>query len=119
MTALENYHGVPANTFPRPLFGTGGAADSLVSNIYDTWSTHYETNGIDDDRDGVIDEGANGVDDWGDNKGFDNIDASRLEMESPPPYPHRLRGLQIKIRAIEKYSKQVREVTLYQEFPGE
>jgi type II secretory pathway pseudopilin PulG len=110
--------------------------------VYDTWSDHYEHDGIDNDCDQVIDEGTNGVDDpeyvvslqnpvsidhlqWGrimhsnvtgTGTAFYNsgIDDAR-EQEAPPPYPHALRGIQIRIRVLENDSKQVREVTLVHE----
>ena len=34
----------------------------------------------------------------------------------PPPYPYPLRGIQVKIRAFEPDSKQIREVTVVQDF---
>jgi hypothetical protein len=82
---------------------------------YDTWSLHYEqdgatgvdqnstvtgtdtgTNGLDDDADGVVDEPD--------------------EFDTQPPYPVPLRGIQIKIRVYEPDSRQVREVTVVQDF---
>ena len=38
------------------------------------------------------------------------------ELEAPPPYRYPLRGIQIKIRAFENDTKQVREVTIVNEF---
>lgn len=78
---------------------------------YDTWSMHYDaaignvggvnftgigTNGLDDDSDGVVDDPD--------------------ELQAPPPYPYPLRGVQIKIRVYEPDSRQVREVTVVQDF---
>jgi hypothetical protein len=42
----------------------------------------------------------------------DDID----EQEAPPPYPAPLRGIQVKIRVFEPDSKQIREVTIVQDF---
>ena len=41
----------PAGTYPAP-----------YGSIWDTWSTHYEHDGIDNDLDGLIDEGVDGID---------------------------------------------------------
>ncbi len=38
------------------------------------------------------------------------------EMEAPPPYRYPLRGIQIRIRAFETDTKQVREVSVVHEF---
>ncbi len=83
------------------------------ARVYDTWSTHYEnvgllglstvtyppgrsTNGFDDDGDGIVD---------GDN-----------EKITSPPYPYPLRGIQVKIRVFEPDSRQIRELTIVQDF---
>jgi hypothetical protein len=114
--------------------------------VYDTWSTHYDRdepwwidrNGDnvpqplevegDQDRDGVFNEGANGFDDPVDASGRHYVAQSPpnivgngqvdedLEKEAPPPYPHPLRGIQVKIRVFEPDSRQIREVTVVQEF---
>ena len=122
----RNMAGMPGGAYPAP-FGS----------ILDTWSTHYEHDGLDNDLDGLIDEGTDGIDNpssaststapgTGSNKirsisgvlgafydyGVD--DAS--ELEAPPPYRYPLRGVQIKIRAFEPDTKQVREVTVVHEF---
>ena len=101
--------------------------------VYDTWSSHYESDGIDNDGDGSIDEGTDGLDNPcadeqlpGQSGVGSNIAANKLiqvygvddptEQEAPPPYPYPLRGIQIKIRVFEPDSKQVREITLTHEF---
>jgi len=112
---------------PAPHFGREGAFMSRVYGrqpggaffpaVYDTWSLHYEHNqrlvaGVpvgDEDRDGLFDEGSNGFDDDGAN-GVDDVG----ERETQPPYDVPLKGIQIKIRAIEPGSRQVREVTIVQ-----
>jgi hypothetical protein len=90
-------------------YGTDPTAPAVLrSAVYDTWSTHYERelgngrgiNGFDDPVGGVAD---GIVDDPG-------------EMEFPPPYAAPLRGIQVKIRVFEPDSRQVREVTVIQEF---
>lgn len=92
----------------------------MYGSTYDTWSLHYEgpglwnsytnynttpnaaNNGI-NGINGFDDDNQNGVDDPG-------------EFQYPPPYTTPLRGLQVKIRVYEPDSKQVREVTVVQDF---
>jgi len=94
--------------------GRHPVAPNLVLNAYDTWSTHYETegapglsgtpgrtpgqalNGLDDNSNGIVDD-----------------DTEKL---TSPPYPYPLRGIQVKIRVFEPDSRQVREVTVVQDF---
>jgi prepilin-type N-terminal cleavage/methylation domain-containing protein len=112
----------------RPHFsGTGQLKSGLASanrRTYDTWSTHYEANGLDDDSDSLIDQGTNGLDDDGDGK-FDeppldsNNDGSYEdvgELETSPPYPYPLRGLEVRIRCLDPESLQVRQVTVRHTF---
>jgi hypothetical protein len=96
--------------------------------VYDTWSTHYERNGFDEDYDGVVDEGTDGFDNDMPNSNSPTIQSRTLtgtgiggpddatELESPAPYPVPLRGLQVKIRVFEPDSRQIREITVVQEF---
>ncbi len=104
-----------------------------IAAVYDTWSTHYERDGlannidpyygiglisgkainpfydgsshfaIDPQTNGIDDDNINGIDDPG-------------EAEAPPPYPYPLRGVQIKIRCFEPDTKQIREVTVTHKF---
>ncbi len=100
--------------------GAGGAANGLghygnslqgsptTAKIYDTWSTtlfyvgasgNYSdraSNGLDDDGNGIVDDDG--------------------EKWNPVPYPVPLRGIQVKIRVFEPDSKQIREVTVVQDF---
>jgi prepilin-type N-terminal cleavage/methylation domain-containing protein len=82
-------------------------------HVYDTGSTHYEFNGIDDDDGGTgpIDEGSNNADDNG-----DGIVDDLSERETAPPYPIALRGIEIRIRCFEPSSRQVRQVTVRHTF---
>lgn len=79
--------------------------------IYDTWSFHYEHDGI--DQDGVLgpDQGTNGRDTNSTN-GVDDLS----ERETAPPYPVPLRGIQVTIRIIEPDSRQVRQVSVVSDF---
>ena len=92
--------------------------------IYDTWSTHYESNGINDDvvlGDTLTDQGANGLDDAtvDDNRNpvaANGLVDDRAELETLPPYPAALRGIEIRIRCYEPSSRQVRQVTVRHSF---
>jgi len=108
--------GTPPNTAPS-------IANALAS-VYDSWSTHYEYDGIDQDGDGRVDEGTDGFDNTvttspfqhgtgtGGVNGIDDFN----ELEAAPPYAFPLKGVQITIRAFDPDSRQVREVTIVQDF---
>ena len=87
---------------------------ALPLPTYDTWSRHYEFDGVDQDGDGQIDEGDNGLDDDGDKLADDPG-----EQETSPPYPVPLRGLEVRLRCYEPSSKQVRQITIRHTFVAE
>lgn len=76
------------------------SGSDVTARVYDTWSTTYYgpnwNNGLDDNADGIVDDDG--------------------EKINPPPYPIPLRGIQVKIRVFEPDSRQIREVTVVQEF---
>lgn len=82
--------------------------------VYDTWSTHYERNGIDDDGDGLVDEGTDGLDN-DPNNGNNAIDEP-AEAEAPPPARERIKGLEVRIRCIEPLTRKVLQITVRQSF---
>ncbi|MGI9455565.1 MAG: hypothetical protein ACR2NU_03340, partial [Aeoliella sp.] len=99
-----------------------------LTRVYDTWSFHYENDGINQDNDldasnnPAFDEGTNGFDNLGDYSdgrfirlGVDDVG----ERETSPPYPSPLRAVQIKLRVYEPDSRQPREVTVRQHFVPE
>jgi prepilin-type N-terminal cleavage/methylation domain-containing protein len=118
-------------------------------SVYDTWSFHYENNGVNEDNDEVevgtgptwqlndrdadgtqsIDEGTNGLDDFGHyiNAGPpQRIDTDiRLgpddsgERETAPPYDKPLRGVQVLMRVYEPDSRGIRQVRVNQHFMPE
>jgi hypothetical protein len=93
-----------------------GAAMATASRLtgaatYDTWSTHYEFNGLDENADGFIDGGADGQD----NNGNGLVDEA-AERDTAPPYSVALRGLEVRIRLYEPSSRQVRQVTVRHTF---
>jgi hypothetical protein len=150
--------------YPR-FAGFGQSASGLVGSsttrrTYDTWSTHYEANGLDDDNDSPseIDEGTDGKDsdrlpsgapapdgqideppyDFNGNGIFsdtEDLNGDKVlspgedtnsnglldtddpgELETSPPYPYPLRGIEVRIRCYEPSSRQVRQVTVRQTF---
>ena len=76
----------PASQYPSPYYPPG----------LGQWPAGTSTNGLDDDNDGVVD------------------DASEQITSSPYPVP--LRGIQVKIRCYEPDSRQIREVTIENDF---
>ncbi len=88
-------------------------------SVYDTWSRHFENNGIDEDGDGLIDESTNGFDDMGvyptpPSPAIRNGVDDPGERETAPPYDTPLRGVQVSIRAYERDSRQLKEVSVRQ-----
>ena len=127
---------VPASTTYRPRFAdlgeplSGLRAAANGYRVWDSWSTHYESNGFDDDQDGTVDEGSNGIDDDSDGKvdespfdadgdgTYTNVAAGDDpgELETLPPYRFPLRGIEVRIRCYEPSSRQVRQVTVRHSF---
>jgi hypothetical protein len=101
--------------------GTGPAINNssyaLAAPTYDTWSQSYENEGINFDNSGThqsdnrAGKSTNGFDD--DQSGV--VD-DMSEWLTSPPYLAPLRGIQVKIRCFEPDSRQVREVTVEQDF---
>jgi len=84
--------------------------------IWDTWSSHYEANGVDEDGVAGADQGSNGLDDAiGAYTQNGQVDEPG-EQETSSPYPFPLRGLEIRIRCYEPASRQVRQVTVRHTF---
>lgn len=108
------------------------AATPAMPAVFDTWSIHYESDGLDQDGDGVVDEGSDGVDNLYDPAADPDgtfhpptADPNLLstggvddetERETAPPYDVHLRGIQIKIRVFERDTRQIRELTVLQDF---
>ena len=92
-------------------FNAMNAKSQLQQATYDTWSDHYEFNGLDEDHDGIIDEKNNQLDD--DSNGI--VDDSN-ELETSPPYQVPLRGLEVRIRIYDNSTRQVRQVSVRHTF---
>lgn len=111
-----------ATAFPQPIrpvfiYQMTVPGQNDVS-IYDTWSYHYENDGIDqDNRDNDndlrtgYDEGANGLDDDNTN-GVDDMG----ERETRPPYDVPLRGIKAILRVYEPDARQIRESSVTHSF---
>lgn len=121
-----------------PWFFTPRALSDVYGNqlapgyaVYDTWSFHYENDGVDEDVDGKIDQGTDGLDSVG---RYANptpppapltVNDTRLgvddvgERETVPPYDKPLRGVQLLIRAYERDSRAIRQVRVNQHFMPE
>ncbi len=108
---LNDTGGLTPGTVPFSVFSGPGDPRSGLSMVYDTWSDHYERDGFNQNLNGLVDEGTDGVD----NDGLVGVDDA-MEREAPPPYAVPLRGIQVRIRVYEPSSRQIREVTLVQEF---
>jgi type II secretory pathway component PulJ len=93
---------------------------AFLAGVYDTFSNHYETEGR-CTGDTSAGRAVNGLDEAG-NSANGNVAAANgkvddtEEMLTSPPYPYPLRGIQVKIRTFEPDSRQIREVTVTQEF---
>ena len=111
--------------------------------VYDTWSFHYENNGINEDGywydvlakkwnwydpvtatwqtkpspqpwRSIVDQAVDGLDTNG-GLGIDDVG----ERETAPPYDKPLRGMQVLIRTYEHDSRAIRQVRVNQHFMQE
>ena len=105
------------------LSGNGNPQSKLQKFIpggnatYDTWSTHLESNGVDDDGDGTVDQATNGIDD-GPTPNPNGLVDDPLENEAPPPYAVALRAIEVRLRCYDPLSGQVRQTTVRHAFAG-
>jgi type II secretory pathway pseudopilin PulG len=131
---------------PRALSDVFGNQLAPGFTVYDTWSFHYENNGVNEDNDEVeggdwqinngnavgtpsIDEGTNGFEDFGHYANATppplTLPAIRLgpddvgERETAPPYDKPLRGVQVIMRVYEPDSRAIRQVRVNQHFMPE
>jgi type II secretory pathway pseudopilin PulG len=130
---LGNDVNISASSLPTgiaPRFSGFGEVKSQLTGTtttartYDTWSTHYETNGVDEDGVAGADQGTNGADDIAPSRYSGQVPAQPQEgviddlgeQETSPPYPYPLRGIEVRIRCYEPSSRQVRQVTVRHTF---
>ncbi|MCA9149806.1 MAG: prepilin-type N-terminal cleavage/methylation domain-containing protein [Planctomycetales bacterium] len=90
-----------------------GSFNPLAPRVYDTWTRLYERNGLDDNRNGVIDEGRDGLDQ---NAPLNFTTDDQLESETMPPYLAPLRGFEAVIRLRDAGSNQVRQASTVADF---
>ncbi|MEC9091406.1 MAG: hypothetical protein VX438_01785, partial [Planctomycetota bacterium] len=81
---------------------------------YGTWSSQYESDGLDQDGDGLIDEGIDRIDN-DDANGPDDVN----EYETRPPYPYPLRGIRVTLRLVEPTNQVVRQTSVIHNFVPE
>lgn len=109
------YHGLfggfPNKKSGLPIVVGTNTGDSQGTATYCTWSSQYEHDGIDQDKDGVVDQGTNCLDD---NGFFGPDDPS--EVETIAPYPHPLRGLKVSLRTMDSGTRQVRQTSVIHDF---
>ncbi len=117
MASSATKNAVMTGTLALPAAPVAGGPGATNVAVYDTWSTHYESNGInengntDPNNNPLIDEGSNGLDD-----NANGLVDEPLEAETSPPYPVPLRGIEVRIRCYEPSSRQVRQVTVRHTF---
>jgi type II secretory pathway component PulJ len=96
------------------LSGSAAAkASPALACTYDTWSTAYEINGIDDEINGIVDDATNGAD-----NNSDGLQDDPAETETAPPYATPLTAIEVRIRCYDPVSRQVRQTTVRQAFPN-
>ncbi|MCR9115622.1 MAG: prepilin-type N-terminal cleavage/methylation domain-containing protein [bacterium] len=98
--------------------GPPNSLSGMTLPTYDTWSTHYENDGVDQNGNGIIDEATNGVDDNLTSGQIGGVDDD-TERETSPPYPFRLRGINARIRAVEFDRHQVLQTSVSHSFVPE
>ena len=104
---LSNFSGAPEAKLALNSLNPGGT--------YDTWSTHYEADGVGNYIGTTVDPGTDGFDTaMGGAKNGIVDDATEKEM--PPPYSAPLRGIKVVVRVYEPFSRKIREVTISQDF---
>ena len=88
-----------------------GGSPFSTAYTYDTWSLHYENDGIAQNASHAADTGTNGLDDDG-----SGIVDDLPEFDTQPPFAAKLRGVRVTVRVYEPNSQQVREITVVQDF---
>jgi hypothetical protein len=91
---------------------SGSAASKAGAGLectYDTWSTAYEANGVDEDTDSIVDDATNGVDN---SNPADGLPDDPGETETAPPYSTPLTAIEVRIRCYDPVSQQVRQTTI-------
>ena len=122
----------PMSVSPSWFSGTASVKSQLGTggpSVWDTWSPSYESDGIDQDGGqnskgfsfnpvGGADQATNGVDDPL-RRGGTSAPDDNAERETEPPYANPLRGIQLKIRLIEKGTQRVHQSSVIHSFVPE
>jgi type II secretory pathway pseudopilin PulG len=133
--------GIPAAEYISSFSHAGDLRSGLRAGvnmpaIWDTYPSHYEHDGVDQDGDGLVDEGTDGLNnDPSVNRTLNKASGAMVvenglpnppgingsvdddqERETAPPYDAPIRSIQIKVRVFERDSRQIREVTVTQDF---
>jgi type II secretory pathway pseudopilin PulG len=105
------------HTAPTSLFSSKGDPKSGLSGnttqarTFCTWDHGYESDGIDQDGDSMVDEGTDGFD----TDAMNGVDDAG-ERETAPPYAVALRGIKVTMRVLEPDSGQIRQISVIQHF---
>lgn len=110
---------LPTSTYSGPPRSVGTLAQqsayaTAFGAIYDTWASSYERDGLNQDSyigNTIIDQGTDGLD----SDVFNGVD-DKGEQETSPPYPTRLRGIEVMIRSYETGTRQVQQGTVGADF---
>ena len=140
LTTASDFSGLPQG---KSQFGLAAIVTPTFSPLgYDTWPSHYESDGLNQDaafvsagvtyRDvdasqsptnALIDEGSDGFDSPHDTPGSGALLGQQIngaddaaERETSPPYVAPLRGVEVMIRVVEPGSQQVRQTSVAVEF---
>ncbi|MBT4693244.1 MAG: hypothetical protein HOB73_07870 [Planctomycetaceae bacterium] len=98
-----------------PLYPAGSGYYTFGNcSVFDTWTIEYERDGVDQNTNGLVDEGNDGIDN-NSSGGIDDI----MEAETMPPYPISLRGFQVIVRAFQNGQQQTRQFTITHDFTPE
>ena len=82
---------------------------------FDTWSVHYEFDGLDQDQDGIKDQAADNFS----NLQYQQSNGKMPGTETSPPYPVPLRGIKVRIRCYEPDSRLFHEMSVIESFVPE
>jgi hypothetical protein len=109
------------NQIAPPIAGALPPGWSLIN--YDTWCLGYERDGVDQNGNGKTDEGTNGLDDDPDQTATINgplmpngLVDDPDERETQPPYPVPLRGMEVRVRAMDVPTRQIRQTSVVGDF---
>jgi type II secretory pathway pseudopilin PulG len=109
---------------PQSRSRTWAPALPNAPRVYCTWSTMYERDGIDQNNNGLFDEGTDGFDtqmplppEYTNSPYLPQfVVDDAFERETSPPYPRPLRGVEVVLRLRELSTQQVRQASVLGDF---